>query len=121
MLKSSELFKSTLLKSTKSDYLAIILSVLCMIHCIGLPILIAFAPSLSLAHGEYTHFIFFIFVTAFAIYSFARGYSIHKTLYPVKLAILGLVLIFLAIFAPHIHFLNIFTLENLLTTIGGIV
>ena len=109
-----------LIKTFKSDQLAILLSALCMVHCLGLPALVAFAPSLGDAHASYTHLIFFVLVAGLAGYSFVKGYRVHKQQLPAQLGSVGILLILLAIFAPHGH-INIFTYENVLTAIGGII
>ncbi|MEZ4754209.1 MAG: MerC domain-containing protein [Bdellovibrionota bacterium] len=108
-----------LIKTLKSDQLGIFLSVLCMIHCVAFPLLVAFMPAAEFFHDSYTHMGFFVLVAGLAGYSFVRGYSVHGKLKPVSLGIVGILLIMFALLTPHGH-LGIFTYENLVTTLGGI-
>jgi hypothetical protein len=86
------------------DILGAACSGLCMIHCIGLPILAATGTSfIGVAYfsGESAHLWLAAFMVAFALLSFPSGWRKHKRVVPSLLAGVGISLMALAIYADE--------------------
>lgn len=81
-----------------SDSLGVALSVLCMIHCLCLPVLIAFAPLLlkGLPGDDVTHRYLTLPIAFFGFLAFRSGYKMHRRRWLLYLFIAGLLLISLA-------------------------
>lgn len=75
------------------DKMAIFLSVLCIAHCLAIPVfLIAFPTALTgTAHSDTTHYILFIAALPLSIFAMFYGYRAHKRTRYALLAFLGLV------------------------------
>lgn len=81
------------------DRLGLILSTVCIVHCLGIPILILALPmiGLELSHLEsWTHRVLLAFIATVALLSFLRGYRIHRQWKPIILMGLGLIIVFFA-------------------------
>jgi uncharacterized membrane protein HdeD (DUF308 family) len=74
------------------DVVGIGASVLCTIHCVLLPIVLAFAPALShfLPGSEAIHRTLAYLLAAVGLIAFCTGYRIHRKKYVLFLLILGI-------------------------------
>ena len=112
------------------DKFAIILSTICAIHCIALPILAIFLPLLSatIVHGSTLHEFWFhqfilIFILPISLFALVTGYRCHSQLTPIIIGAVGLlILVFTAITAETLISRHILphSSEIILTIIGGI-
>ncbi len=113
------------------DRFAIVLSGLCAIHCIALPIIATLIPLLSIAiqHGHSTHEFWFhqfilLFIVPISLIALIFGFRTHKSWTPVIVAGIGLTILTLtALFIED--FLTVYHLpdrvETLFTVTGGII
>lgn len=78
-----------------SDFVGIGLSLLCMIHCLGLPFLIAFAPALlrGLPGDDTTHRSLAVVIGFVGLLAFRSGYKVHRRRWVLAAFITGLVLV----------------------------
>ena len=78
-----------------SDFLGIGLSVLCMIHCLALPFVIAFAPAIlhGLPGDDVTHRSLAVAIGFVGLLAFRSGYKVHRRRWVLATFILGLVLV----------------------------
>jgi len=85
------------LPKTNLDSLGIIASFICIIHCVGLPLLIPYLSFLAeSSHSEETeifHYIIFPALLIMAGKSIGKGYRVHKNKFPLYLASLGIFLL----------------------------
>ncbi|MDW3095760.1 MAG: MerC domain-containing protein [Gammaproteobacteria bacterium] len=113
------------------DRFAILLSGLCAIHCIALPIAASIIPLLTATvhHGNDIHEFWFhefilMFILPISLIALVIGYRSHKKVLPLLVASLGLIiLIFIALFAEQLLINNVIPHEGetLLTITGGII
>ncbi len=113
------------------DRFAILLSSLCAIHCIALPIIASVIPLLTATvhHGHDIHEFWFhqfilLFILPVSLIALFTGYRAHHKLLPVVIAGFGLaVLTFIALFAEQLLINEIIPREGetLLTIVGGII
>lgn len=115
----------------KLDRLVILLSGVCAVHCIALPILASLLPLLSgaLAHGHDIHDLWFhqlllFMVLPISVVSLITGYSCHKAWPPAFVTICGLIILAIpALFFETLHEAGIMSHshEMILTLTGGII
>ncbi len=86
-----------------SDKIAISLSILCVIHCLVVPLLIAFLPSMILLQQEAFHLWMVILVVPISIYALTLGCKKHKKLSIVTLGMVGLICLLSAVFFGESH------------------
>lgn len=81
-----------------SDFLGIGLSVLCLIHCLTFPILIAFAPVLlkELPGDDVTHRTLAVVIGFVGFLAFRSGYKVHRRRWLLYVFCLGLLMVSLA-------------------------
>lgn len=80
----------------KVDRIGIILSALCLIHCITTPLVGILAPWLhGIVDNVYLHLFFFFFVFPIALYAFYHGAKNHNDYFPLKVGGLGVALLVL--------------------------
>lgn len=81
-----------------ADILGVGLSVLCLIHCLVLPVLIAFAPVLlkNLPGDDATHRTLAVVIGLVGFLAFRSGYKVHRRRWLLWLFSLGLLLIAVA-------------------------
>ena len=113
------------------DRLAIILSGICAIHCIALPVVAGMLPLLATTfhHGHQLHEFWFhqfilYFIVPVSIVALTSGYKTHKKLVPILVASIGLIiLISTALFIDQLLARHIISHEGemTLTVTGGIV
>ena len=84
----------------RADKLSISLSLACMIHCLLMPsFLILTSGFLALSiDNELIHKVFLIIVLPVSLYALITGYNNHKILSYLYIGILGLWLLFFAVF-----------------------
>lgn len=81
-----------------SDFIGIGLSLLCLIHCLALPMLVAFAPALlgALPGDDATHRGLAVAIGMVGIFAFRSGYKVHGRRWLLGLFSLGMLLILIA-------------------------
>ena len=105
----------------RADKLSISLSLACMIHCLLMPsFLILTSGFLALSiDNELIHKVFLIIVLPVSLYALITGYNNHKILSYLYIGILGLLLLFFAVFFGEGVF-GEFT-EKTLTLLGSLI
>ena len=113
------------------DRFAIILSGLCAVHCIAVPLAVSLFPflSLSLEHGDDTHELLFHQIIVFIIIptsliALSIGFITHKRWLPTVIATVGLVILLIpALFfeALENHQLINHDDEIIITLLGGCI
>ena len=105
----------------RADKLSISLSLACMIHCLLMPsFLILTSGFLALSiDNELIHKVFLIIVLPVSLYALIAGYNNHKILSYLYIGILGLWLLFFAVFFGEGVF-GEFT-EKTLTLLGSLI
>ena len=116
---------------THFDRFAILLSGLCAIHCVALPIVASLLPLLAttIQHGHQLHEFWFhqfilIFILPVSIIALLTGYKFHKTIMPIFIAGLGLaILVGTSLFIEDLLAAHIIphSGETILTVVGGII
>jgi len=78
-----------------SDFIGIGLSVLCLIHCLALPVLIAFAPAIlrGLPGDDITHRTLAVAIGFVGFLAFRSGYKVHGRRWVLAAFIAGLLLV----------------------------
>lgn len=113
------------------DRFAIVLSSICAIHCVALPLIASILPLLSVTviHGNALHEFWFhhfilIFILPISLFALIAGYRCHRQLVPIFVGAIGLlVLVFTAITAETLiaHRILPNSGETILTILGGII
>lgn len=101
----------------KGDFLGILTSGLCVIHCSVLPILLAFgfAQGVVWMHSLAVELVFIALGMSFAYFALYKGYKhIHGNSKPLMIASLGFCCFFIGITLGH-------NAEILFTSLGGIM
>ena len=116
---------------THFDRFAILLSGICAIHCVALPVVATIIPFLSITihHGNELHEFWFhqfilFFILPVSIVALISGYRCHHQIAPVMVASVGLfILTGFALFAGYLisHHLIPHEAEMIVTVTGGIV
>ena len=76
-----------------SDKLGIILSALCCLHCMALPVVLIIAPSFSrYFEHELVHILTFLTVVPLGLYAFITKLKIHEDKTPLYFGIFGIVM-----------------------------
>lgn len=84
----------------RSDLLGTALSGLCLVHCLGTPLIVLAAPPAAAVLGR-VHPALLVSVTLVAGWSFVPGYRRHRSALVLALAAAGLTLLFSALLAPE--------------------
>jgi peptidoglycan/LPS O-acetylase OafA/YrhL len=81
-----------------SDFVGIGLSVLCLIHCLTLPLLITFAPAIlrRLPGDDITHRGLAVAIGLVGVLAFRSGYRMHRRRWLLILFVVGLALVSVA-------------------------
>lgn len=107
------------LQNNKPDSLGIILSFTCLIHCLGVPLLAYFAPSISVFfEQEWIHKLVLSLLFLIALFAFGNGYKKHKMKSPLVYAVIAISFLIIAMFFEEFSSLP---LEKILTLIGSSV
>lgn len=107
--------------SMKGDWLdgfAVVASVTCMIHCLGLPLLLAALPAFAdrIDPGESFHAIVLAFAVPTSAIALVGGWRKHRAFVPLAVGSVGLVLM-----AVGIVFASREILETAITVSGGLL
>jgi uncharacterized membrane protein YdjX (TVP38/TMEM64 family) len=92
------------MKKVTWDTAGILVSILCIIHCVALPLLVIFLPALSTAflpEEALVHKVLFCMIIAVAALAFVPGYTFHKQIKPLFWLAVGLLLLIFATFFAH--------------------
>ena len=78
-----------------ADITGAILSQLCLVHCVLLPIILGLLPSVSseFLHGEIFHGLVLVLTTPLAVFALLRGYRKHGSTRPAVFGAAGLTLL----------------------------
>jgi peptidoglycan/LPS O-acetylase OafA/YrhL len=81
-----------------SDMVGIGLSLLCLVHCLALPVLIAFAPAIlrGLPGDDITHRSLAVLIGFVGFLAFRSGYKVHRRRWVLGAFITGLLLVSIA-------------------------
>lgn len=107
------------------DRLGIGLSLLCLAHCLSMPLLYLFFPVIDQKHlSEDMHIVLGLLVVGLALPAFWRGFRVHKKKNPVLFGATGCSLLLTAFIVPeaetHLHTLHIDS-HITLTILGSIL
>ena len=121
--------KTIMLKNL--DHYAIILSGICAVHCIALPLAISLLPflSLSMHHGVDSHNLLFhqliiFIIIPITLFALTSGYRSHKKWLPTLIASIGLIILLIpALFFDELIMHQLITHDDevLITLIGGCI
>ena len=113
------------------DRFAILLSGICAIHCIALPLVASLIPFLAVTiqHGHQLHEFWFhqfilVFILPVSVIALAMGYRFHRQILPLIVAGIGLsILVGVAVFAEYLisHHVIPHSGETIVTVSGGII
>jgi hypothetical protein len=97
------------------DLVAAILSSLCLIHCIAVPVAIALLPALALVVPdiEWLHAALLVIAVPASGLALWRGWHVHRNPAPARIGAAGLLVMATALFAvPH-------SVTEVMLTVGG--
>ncbi|MEO0346195.1 MAG: MerC domain-containing protein [Pseudomonadota bacterium] len=108
-------------RHTRADGLGMLLSAICMLHCLLLPVLIAFGVGGAVTglDSEWTHIVLLTVVVPISAIAFVGGWLRHRRTAVLALGALGVALLALAAFVLHSHVGK--TADAIVTTAGGAV
>ena len=111
----SDRTEGQLVRST--DFLGIVVSSLCLMHCLALPVALALIPAISsqFAEQEWVHLVLVVCATGIIGWAFPKGLRVHHQFKPLGLALIGLTLLSLALLVGEGHWA-----EKVLTSIGAL-
>lgn len=103
------------------DKIGIGLSVLCLVHCLTLPMIILSLPIMARFYlgNPFVHIGLAILILPVGLISFFKGYGHHHNWRPMALGFLGLVMI--SVTPILVHILNWNLPESLLVAVGSVV
>lgn len=108
-------------KRSLLDTAAVVMSGICMLHCLALPIALTMLPILNVAvlDEQVFHLLLLVFILPVSVVALAIGCRQHKDRLTLVLGVLGLsVLLFTAVFGHDFFGING---ERIVTSMGGIV
>jgi len=83
-------------KGENADKAGILLSVLCCIHCMAIPALMIFAPSIGhVFEEEWIHLLGFFFVVPLGLYAFISKIKVHADKRPLYIGLVGILFLVL--------------------------
>lgn len=86
------------------DFWGVLISGLCVVHCIAVPIILILFPALGLSffpQEDMTHAVLLAFILGVAGIAFVTGYRVHGQWQPVAWLVAGLSIIIFATFFVH--------------------
>ena len=83
------------------DKAAVILSGLCLVHCLALPVLIAILPFVDALGDEHLHAELLLAVIPISVFAFVIGFRRHRSLTVVAVGVLGMAV--LALGGTYVH------------------
>jgi len=110
-------------KTTESiDKIAMLLSALCLVHCLLTPIiLIAFPVLQAFTHDYEFHFWMALTLVTLAGLAFYRGYRVHRKMRIFAFGAIGLGFLIVGLFAPVLLHYDSLKFEVTLTSIGSVI
>lgn len=100
------------------DYVGILFSVLCTIHCLFLPVLISVVPTFShKLENEWIHFVLLAVLIPVALMSFVISKKNHKKASPLTLGIVGITFLLMAVAIDQV---GLHEWESSLTLLGSV-
>ena len=110
---------------SQGDRIGIVLSSLCLAHCLLLPPVAFLTPVLGQYIGSfYLHLTLFLIIVPVAIWVFIRGYHRHGWQVPLTLSVMGVLLLVSGLFIESFHFNLVhdhFHFEEVFTIVGSLV
>lgn len=104
------------------DKIAMILSALCLVHCLLTPIILVAFPFLQFVSHNYDfHLWMAIALVSLAGLAFYRGYRVHKKAQIFVSGTIGLMFLVLGLFAPSLFTEDSLMFEIMLTSIGSVI
>ena len=103
---------------SRLDRLGMLVSSLCLVHCLALPLMIAALPALgnTLPSDAMIHSALILVALPVTGYALLRGYRTHRRTPPLLIGAVGMLLVAAALFVgPRIY------LEQALTILGGLL
>ncbi|MEQ1664997.1 MAG: MerC domain-containing protein [Bdellovibrionales bacterium] len=91
-------------KKLNWDFWGVLVSGLCMVHCIAVPIVILLFPALGMElvpREDLTHVFLFAFILGVAGVAFISGFRVHGKWQPVFWLIAGMIFVIYATFFAH--------------------
>ena len=106
-------------RHSRADVAGMLLSAVCMMHCLLLPALVAWGIGGAIAgyDSEWTHIVMLGFVLPVSGLALAGGWLRHRRVAVLALGVAGVVCLALAAFVVHPHLGA--TADALVTTLGG--
>ena len=95
------IYRSGVLETTVKDFLGMLTSFACLLHCLALPFILFFV-SVGTAvnwHSGWVHSAFFAVALALAVTSLPMGFIRHRQALPLVLGGLGIILLTIGLFA----------------------
>lgn len=90
------------MEKDRADIAGIIISALCLVHCIATPFVVYSLPVLARSfHHPLFHIGVALFVLPVGLWAFFRGFRQHKSYLVLGLGIVGMSIVALAAFIPH--------------------
>ena len=108
-------------KRSLLDTAAVVMSGICLLHCLALPIALTMLPILNIAvlDERVFHLVMMVFILPVSVVALAIGCRQHKDLLTLVLGIVGLsTLLFTAVFGHRFFGLDG---ERVVTSIGGVI
>lgn len=108
-------------KWLNADTLGILAAVVCVVHCLALPVMAMALPALTsgTAHEDMTHYVLAGFVVAFCMFAIIPGYRQHRQREVLGGMIVGLGLVLFATFVAEPFFGEAW--EMPLITVGNMI
>ena len=107
------------MRHNRWDFLGILVSGLCLAHCLLLPVLLSALPAMAFHHApEYFHMGIACIAVPAGVMAFLPGFLRHRKLW---VPILGCTGLFLLISASVYHEQISSTADRLITTVGGLM
>jgi MerC mercury resistance protein len=104
--------------ATLFDRIGIVLSGLCVVHCVALPLMLPFVTTVAaFAHSEWTHLALALLIVPTVAFSAWSGYQQHKEASVIWLLAAGTALVLLAMFTGA--YFSSEVLEAGITTVGS--
>lgn len=104
-----------------ADSCGIVASIVCLIHCLALPVAAIALPAFAVTHGreDLTHFLLAGFVAAFCLFAIVPGYKLHRNREVLIGMLTGVFLVMFATFIAdplmgHLWEMPIITVGNLI-------
>ena len=101
------------------DHAAIVLSGLCLVHCLLLPVIIVAVPLLAQLNETHFHVQMLLVVVPVSLFAFAHGYRRHGNLRIIAGGIAGIAVLFIG--GTVVHASYGILADSLLTIAGSIV